>query len=742
MIYNRIPIALGGLTKVKGPAINYQYDQKQILILSGLELPDYYTVDFCNDGDQQTKPMVGTAEGVEIPDEFLLTGRPVKAYLVVTGEDDGAVETRYEITLPVNQRPVRTDITPTPAEQSTIDGLIEAMNQAVTDTEEAAEQAGQAVLHYPKVVNEYWYVWDVTEEDYVNTGVRAAGSGTGISDVYLNADYTLTIKFTDGTSYTTPSIRGEQGPQGVPGLKGDKGDKGDPGEVTQEEFDDLADDVSDLNSALTSLSAVTEIIDTASGAIASFPDGSGLPMRSLVAEINPVQDLHGQDAPYPAGGGWNLADPSAFTLNFVTESNGIYSASDGDTASSLVFKIQQYNGNSFISGTQVQTSAITSAQRIRLATTIDASATRLKFANNGATREFSVFIPIGSALIGETVTFSVDITDVTIGACKFKDIQLEKGNIQTPVYKPYSNICPISGWTGLTGQRTGFNVWDETWEIGDIDGAGQNRASPLRLRSAGYIPIKPNTQYFMRVDVTQTVTWLNLFFYDSEQNFISNYAPNKNTVFTTPQNAAFMRFIIPDSWGGATYTGGISINYPSTETAYHAYTGEAISVSFGRTVYGGSDEVVGGSLTSTMGMVDLGTLTWEYSVQYSRFETSSLAYVIKSGASARTLKMYCSEYACITDGRPLSNVPDASIYEGGNEVVYIHDSRYTNATAFKNAVTGVQLVYPLATPQTFTHSGQSVDTLVGQNNVFVDTGDVSVTYQASIKGYIDKVLVQ
>ena len=45
-------------------------------------------------------------------------------------------------------------------------------------------------------------------------------TGNGIASVTLNADYTLTIVFTDGTSTTTTSIRGE---------KGDKGDKGDAG---------------------------------------------------------------------------------------------------------------------------------------------------------------------------------------------------------------------------------------------------------------------------------------------------------------------------------------------------------------------------------------------------------------------------------------------------------------------------------------------------------------------------------
>ena len=36
-------------------------------------------------------------------------------------------------------------------------------------------------------------------------------TGNGIASAVLNSDYTLTLTFTDGTSYTTPSIRGAQG---------------------------------------------------------------------------------------------------------------------------------------------------------------------------------------------------------------------------------------------------------------------------------------------------------------------------------------------------------------------------------------------------------------------------------------------------------------------------------------------------------------------------------------------------
>lgn len=48
-------------------------------------------------------------------------------------------------------------------------------------------------------------------------------TGNGISSAVLNDDYTLTLNFTNGQSYTTGSIRGEQGTQGIQGQTGATG---------------------------------------------------------------------------------------------------------------------------------------------------------------------------------------------------------------------------------------------------------------------------------------------------------------------------------------------------------------------------------------------------------------------------------------------------------------------------------------------------------------------------------------
>jgi hypothetical protein len=52
--------------------------------------------------------------------------------------------------------------------------------------------------------------------------------GVGIASAVLNADYTLTLNFTDGSKYITPSIRGEKGEPGI-GLPGAPGKDGDDG---------------------------------------------------------------------------------------------------------------------------------------------------------------------------------------------------------------------------------------------------------------------------------------------------------------------------------------------------------------------------------------------------------------------------------------------------------------------------------------------------------------------------------
>jgi hypothetical protein len=56
--------------------------------------------------------------------------------------------------------------------------------------------------------------------------------------------------------------------------------------------------------------------------------------------------------------------------------------------------------------------------------------------------------------------------------------------------------------------------------------------------------------------------------------------------------------------------------------------------------------------------------------------------------------------------------------------VVVRDDRYSDATQFKAAMNGVQLVYELATPLTYQLTPTQVKSLLGSNNVWADCGKI------------------
>lgn len=72
----------------------------------------------------------------------------------------------------------------------------DSASQSANQAEEFKNQSATNVIHYPKVVDGYWYVWDASKSEYVNTNVDARGvkgdkgdiGKTGESGVYIGTD--------------------------------------------------------------------------------------------------------------------------------------------------------------------------------------------------------------------------------------------------------------------------------------------------------------------------------------------------------------------------------------------------------------------------------------------------------------------------------------------------------------------------------------------------------------------------
>ena len=94
----------------------YQYDYGQKLVIGGVTLPSAYEVHFSNSVHGNATTQIGNADGVTIPDMYLLSGQTVYAWLFLhSGESDG--ETEFIITIPVIARAKPTDQEPTPVQQ-------------------------------------------------------------------------------------------------------------------------------------------------------------------------------------------------------------------------------------------------------------------------------------------------------------------------------------------------------------------------------------------------------------------------------------------------------------------------------------------------------------------------------------------------------------------------------------------------------------------------------------------------
>lgn len=198
----------------------FQYDYGQKVLIKGLTLPQSFEFHISNSNNPKASSNIflGNNNEIIIPDEYLISGEDIYIWIFLhQTTSDG--QTRYTINIPVQKRPKAESKEPTQVEQNVIDQLISSLEQKVDEISAATEQAKDTFLKYPKIVDDYWYAYDIQTKDWINTEVKALGEdGVGIRDVSFNNDYTLTITFTDGSVFTTESLRGEKGQKGDTGA--------------------------------------------------------------------------------------------------------------------------------------------------------------------------------------------------------------------------------------------------------------------------------------------------------------------------------------------------------------------------------------------------------------------------------------------------------------------------------------------------------------------------------------------
>ena len=597
---------------------------------------------------------------------------------------------------------------------------------------------------------------------------------------------TATITITDKTGTTTASVTdGQDGQDGYTPVRGtDYWTAADQAAVISEVesgiIDDTAGDgttnktwsadkLSELKSDLNTKAPA--IYSTASGSIVSVSDGAdGMPVRAMTVQIDPVQDLHGQSNPYPAGGGKNkLSYPMYFTSD---TRNGCTAtvAADGtvtfsgtpsaDTTWNLKLRTETSgNGSLFLpEGEYILSGCPTGGS----ATTYQISAISNLGTSLGVDRGSGATITIPSG--GMNIGVQLFVKDSYNPNSVKMSPMIRLSSVSDATFAPYSNICPITGWTGANAVRTGKNLIDQDDSLYlarnvDAFGAVDSKiAAQLNLLKAGtytlsykekIINLKSKTDV-ARVGLYFRATYNGVNLNINGQVDISNPTEGLVTsikVTFTLEEDYVGRFTYAYVYTGkaqdnTVYTGiiyDVQLELGSTATDYEPYAGTIYPISWqteAETVYGGTLNTVTGVLTVDRAIVDMGDLNW--SKNGDRFTYGSKltpnAYEQSTWGSSNPMAI-CSAYKYGHAGNR-SGVDNVIGFYAG--YIYARDTRYETATDFKAGVSGVKVVYKLKTPITYNLTPTEITTLFGENHIWADCGAVSVEYPADTELYIDR----
>ena len=240
--------------------------------------------------------------------------------------------------------------------------------------------------------------------------------------------------------------------------------------------------------------------------IVSFTETVKQDVNSLEVRIEPTQDLHGYDHPWPAGGGKNIIPTDLATLR-ARNTGGTWT-DNKYVHNGLTFTVNP-DGTITVNGTAT---AETFLSYIDVSIAIPLTAGSYILHGIGSS-DINVFAGKDGAWWGEAKTSNKTLTsssDFTFAVASqipsgksFTDFVLrpmfEKGDTAS-AWEPNSNVCPISGLTGLSVYRTGKNLLNVATNItGKYISSNGSIAEGSDAQYTDLIPVKAGEIYVCRL---------------------------------------------------------------------------------------------------------------------------------------------------------------------------------------------------------------------------------------------------
>ena len=512
----------------------------------------------------------------------------------------------------------------------------------------------------------------------------------------------------------------------------------------------------------------------ASGAVATFEsEFEDAPLKSCIVKVNPVQDLHGYDYPWPAGGWVNLL-PAGAAGTFTN--NGMTVVSDG-------------KGNYHFYGTSTaNSSVIVPIDEVTLPNTVF-----MHMLNASASGQCAFVLAYGATQFATPSMGTVNkIIDVSAGAGG-KTINMLRFYINTgntvditlsPMlcadatarsFSPYENICPITGWTGCEVQRTGKNLLSVN-TIEDVSWANDLITTQTTEHNISKIINSLDVGTYT-ISYTATVTSVNTQKYTSTtakaimgnmtiiasngdhfrnnrveinlEQALNHYSiTNDLTIDVTANNKGKFTHCYIYGLGRDAATEGapngplglgeysnLQLELGSTPTPYEPYKGRTYPITFpteASTVYGGYIDPINGEIVADRCFLE--GINW---TEYKRnngfvaYRAENVPSAYSNNLTSKPISNIISNFRNFNSDKMTQNIVQIVAF---STVVYMALSEEVDASQ-------VQLSYKLAEPIHYSLTAIDIKTLLGTNNIWADTGDVEVEYLMSdVSWYVEKKL--
>lgn len=190
---------------------------------------------------------------------------------------------------------------------------------------------------------------------------------------------------------------------------------------------------------------------------------------------------------------------------------------------------------------------------------------------------------------GNPITVQVDsMKKITVGilasdkttALSYKT-QIEKGSTATS-YEPHISptfpqvIHNVSGDNKvvIASKNLLSNDWENDWQRGYWDiSTGKFVSSRNWQAIKYYIPVQPNTTYYVYADPNISASIGNICQYDANKNFVIYKAGTKNTTFTTSANVYFLTIYVGNPYKGTNIS--LSKSDTTTNGTYVPFTNQS-----------------------------------------------------------------------------------------------------------------------------------------------------------------------